>query len=114
MDLVVMELILWAALIFFFWALSDSLRRVESDIEALGLLKSGDLHSSTKHIHYVQPDKVIESIGTYKDADIYRYIVIAGISYQFEHVCPSDDATSLSEGQCCLAPGLIYGRIDTI
>jgi hypothetical protein len=108
MDLVVIELVLWAALIFFFWALKDSLSRLESDIEAAGLLPARKTKAPSKSCPYARPDKVIDPIGSYRDAQIYRYAIIKGKTYQFDHVCPPEEPLVLQEGQCWLTPGLVY------
>lgn len=108
MDFVIIELLLWAGLIFFFWVLKDNLGRMESDIETIELFNRDKIANSSRNVLYARPDKVIEPIGSYQDAQIYRYAIINGKNYQFDHVFPSGKPAPLQQGQRCLAPGLVY------
>ena len=112
MDLIAIELVLWAALIFFFWVLKDGLGNVEDDIEALGFNSQRRLSIASKHFSYDRPERVMEAIGNYMDSQIYRYVVIAGENYQFDHIYSSESAIQPEEGQRCLEPGLVYVRCD--
>jgi hypothetical protein len=107
MDLVLIELILWVGLLFFFWALKEGLGRVESDIEAMGLVRHGR-DSMTSATRYYAAERVAEPIGSYRDTQIYRYAVIQGRTYQFDRVCPADSGMALDPDERCLAPGLVY------
>jgi hypothetical protein len=107
MDVLLIEIVLWAGLIFFFWSLKDSLGHLESDLESVGLLESS---TSLKRLRYVQPDRVGEPIGRYNDAPIYRYALIEGENYQFDYILPSCAGTILTQDQRCLSPGLVYTR----
>lgn len=107
MDLLVIELILWAGLLFFFWALKDGLGRVESDLESLGLL-NGTQSDGANRLRFVRPERVAEPIGTYKDEPIYRYAYFDGQRYQFDHVLPADSRKLARENAFCLEPGLVY------
>jgi hypothetical protein len=108
MDAIFIQLVLWMCLIFFFWALKENLERVESDIDAGESSDSGKSDWRSKDSRYVRPEKVIDPIGSYQDAPIYRYAIIEGKRYQFDHVSPSVEQATLPEQQRCLAPGLIY------
>ena len=110
MDLIAIELILWAGLIFFFWAMKDILNHIESDIEGLGLNLGQHVSNPSKHFHFDQPDRLTESIGNYMDAPIYRRAVIAGEEYQFDHIVPAGTTMIPRDEQRCLAPGLVYVR----
>jgi hypothetical protein len=108
MELIVIEIFLWVGLIFFFWALKDGLGNVEADIDDPG---KADIHANTRPLtvrRFDQPESVSEAIGCYKDEPIYRYAIIDGQVYQFNHIYPFSTATSIPEGQRCVAPGLIY------
>jgi hypothetical protein len=109
MDLVLIELVLWAGLLFFFWALKDGLGRVESDIESLGLLHNSqqDIQSRRGFI-FERPERVEELIGSYRDAQIYRYAVIQGRLYEFDRICPNEKDMGIDKEERCLAPGLVY------
>ena len=109
MDLVLLELICWAGLLFFFWALKEGLGQVESDIESLGLVSNGR-HSvaADGHNRFDRPERVEEPIGSYRDTQIYRYAVIHGRTYQFDRVCPPDSGMKLEADERCVAPGLVY------
>lgn len=111
MDIILIELLLWAGLIFFFWALRDGLSHVESDIEALGF-NGQQIPTSLQHVRFERPDKVIETIGRYKDAQIYHYAIISGKPYQFDYILPAEDLMALRDDQRCLAPGLVYVRCN--
>jgi len=109
MDLVLIELVLWVGLLFFFWALKEGLGRVESDIEAIGLIRHGrDTLSSSSAIRYYAPEGVAEPIGSYRDTQIYRYVMIQGRTYQFDRIHPADSGMALDPDERCLAPGLVY------
>lgn len=110
MEIILIELLLWAGLIFFFWALKDGLSDVESDIEALGF--NAPLPASLRHLHYDRPERVSEAIGSYQGTQIYHYATFAGEKYEYDHVVPAESAMALEEGQRCLEPGLVYVRCD--
>jgi hypothetical protein len=104
-EIIVIELLLWAGLIFFFWALRDGLNQVEAEMEppelafeqAISILPSFD-----------RPDRLSEPIGRYRDAQIYRIAVFEGKSYQFQHILPWESLAFLVTGERCIAPGLVY------
>ena len=110
MDLIAIELLLWAGLIFFFWALKDALNHVESDIEALGFNAGRRASNLSTGFQYDRPDQLIEAIGNYMDIQIFRYAVIAGENYQFDHIFSSGSQMGPEDEQRCLAPGLVYVR----
>jgi len=113
METLIVELCLWALLIFFFWAFRQSIKHMKINIEALGLLESGQLAKPTPaHRIYDQPDKVLEVIGRYQEAPIYRYAMIDGQLYRFDHIDPVGPAAPLENENRCLAPGLIYVPIS--
>lgn len=109
MDLVLIELVLWVGLLFFFWALKEGLGHVESDIESLGLLQNGkQTLLQGGRAQFDPPERVAEPIGSYRDAQIYRYAVIRGQWYQFDRVCPPDSSMALGTEERYVEPGLIY------
>ncbi len=108
MEVIFIELILWAALIFFIWALKDNLGRVETDIEDLGMLRMDTRAPPPKRSGYQCADKVLDPIGRYCDAPIYQYALIGDQCYRFDHVSPDGAMTIVNEDECCLAPGLVY------
>ena len=108
MEIILIELLLWAGLIFFFWALKDGLGSVESDLEMLGLNAAGS--TSSPHLRYDRPERVSEAIGTYQGAQIYRYATFAGENYIYDHVLPASAAITLTGDQRCVEPGLVYIR----
>jgi 2-hydroxychromene-2-carboxylate isomerase len=63
------------------------------------------LSSSFRFEH---PDTVTEVIGSYMGTQIYRYAVIHGVEYQFDHIFPLKGKMQEDRRACCLAPGLIY------
>ena len=109
MDLVLLELVCWAGLLFFFWALKEGLGHVESDIEALGLASNGRHQASADgQTRFDRPERVEEPIGTYRDTQIFRFAVIHGRTYQFDRVCPPDSGMRLDADERCVAPGIVY------
>jgi hypothetical protein len=108
MDLVFLELLCWGGLLFFFWALKDGLGRVENDIESFGLFNLRPTMSAAGGRQYYRPEQVSEPIGSYRDAQIYRYIVIDGRTYQFDRVLPPESKAALQQDERCVAPGLVY------
>lgn len=109
MDIVLIELVLWAGLLFFFWALKEGLSHVESDIEALSLLPNARQSlSAGGRIRFDRPEQVEEPIGSYRDTQIYRYAMIHGRMYQFDRICPPDSGMSVDPDERCVAPGLVY------
>ena len=109
MDLVFIELVCWGGLLFFFWALKDGLGRVESDIESFGLFNNGrQTMSNGNNKRYYRPEHASEPIGSYRDAQIYRYVVIEGQTYQFDRVSPPESSIFLRYNERCVEPGLVY------
>lgn len=108
MDLVLLELVCWAGLLFFFWALKDGLGNIETDIESLGFAANAKQGVPGDRIRFERPERVEEPIGSYRDAQIYRYAVIHGRTYQFDRVCPPDSNIRLDADERCVAPGLVY------
>jgi hypothetical protein len=113
MEVILLELFLWAGLIFFFWALKDGLGNVEDDIENLGLLNSRRLTSASQAPIYDCPEKVLDVIGSYKDRPIFRYAVIQGLYYRFDHIYTPGIPVRVDKGARCLAPGLVYIPVDS-
>lgn len=110
MEIILMELLLWAGLIFFFWALKDGLSDVESDIESLGF--NVPLPPLPGNVHFDRPECVSEAIGSYQGEQIYHYATFCGEKYQYDHIVPAESKMSLEEGQRCLRPGLVYVRCE--
>jgi hypothetical protein len=108
MELIVIELFLWAGLIFFFWALKDGLSSVEADIDDLALLNSKQELPPARSAPIVRPEQVLDPIGRYQDAPIYQYAVIGGQYYRFDRVCPAGTGASTQEHERYVSPGLIY------
>jgi hypothetical protein len=109
MDLVLIELVLWAGLLFFFWALKEGLSHVESDIDSLGLMSNArQIASAAERLSFYRPDHVEEPIGSYRDAQIYRYAVIQGRVYQFDRILLPESAMTVDAEERCVAPGLVY------
>ena len=109
MDLVLLELVCWAGLLFFFWALKEGLGHVESDIESMGLVPNGrHLLPANGPIPFDRPERVEELIGSYRDTQIFRFAVIHGRTYQFDRVSPPDLGMRLEADERCVAPGLVY------
>jgi len=109
MDIVLLELVLWAGLICFLWAMKDSLGKIESELE-----KSAAQRAAGRGLHgndTAHADRLSDPIGRLGDATIYRFAMIDGQTYEFDHVAASRDAT-LATNQRWLPPGLVYSRHD--
>ena len=111
MDFILIEVLLWAALIFFFWALKDNLGRVEADIEDFGLLRMRGTSGKTEARGFDRADKLLEPIGHYRDTPIFQYAVIGDRCFRFDRVTP-DGPRSAGEDERCIAPGLIYVAVQ--
>jgi hypothetical protein len=107
MDFILIEVLLWAALIFFFWALKDNLGRVEADIEDFGLLRMRTTSQKTGARGFDSADQLLEPIGHYRDTPIFQYAVIGDRCYRFDRVTP-EGPRDAAEDERCIAPGLIY------
>lgn len=106
MNIVLIELILWTGLLFLFWALKDGLNKTESDIDMLGR------RHGRASMRYWRPQQVAELIGSYRGEQIYRYAVIDGQTYQFDHVCPAETEMPIDANERCVAPGLVYRECE--
>src|SRR3569833_2870933 len=60
------------------------------------------------HSLFVNPDQVIEPIGCYQECQIYRFAIVNGTTYRFDHILPAGTVPLVGEDRCCLAPGLVY------
>ncbi|SNS77263.1 hypothetical protein SAMN06265795_106126 [Noviherbaspirillum humi] len=112
MDLLWIELILWAAMLVLLWAMKDGLGRIESEIQASGPAGRNLRSNWAEAPAFVQATDLEEQIGILGDAPIYRYAVINGECYQFDHVLPARPSAVLRADQRCIAPGLVYVRYE--
>lgn len=108
MEVVMIELVLWAGLIFFLWVLKDSLCRLESEIEQSDGARKAPASGNGHMLARAATQILAEPIGTYGGAPIYRYAIIDGKTYCFDHVCLCHAGTALAPDQRCLEPGLLY------
>lgn len=106
MDIVLIELVLWAGLIFFLWVLKDTLGNIESELDRAAAQKAGA--TGVRRAGAAQPERLYEPIGSYGDTTIFRYAVIDGITYEFEYVSNVGPEISLAPQQRYVAPGFIY------
>lgn len=102
-----LEMILWAGLLFLFWGLKDGLGHVESEIETATL---GAAERKPEGRRFA-PERLFDKIGTYRDASIYRYAVFEGKRYEFDSVCTEKGKLRLRDHERYVEPGLIYVRI---
>ena len=111
MDILLIELVLWAGLLFLFWALKDGLERVETEIQSTDPAGAGfNIMAAASRPVFVRPTAVDELVGHYRDTPIYRYARVGSQQYQFDYVLPDLAALRLNEDQCVLEPGLVYVR----
>ncbi len=109
MEIILIELLLWAGLVFFFWALRDGLNHVEAELDARRG-EEADVRFTMSIINFDRAEDVREQIGRYRDAPIYRFATISGRIYQFAHILPCESFSLLQADERCLAPGLVYTR----
>jgi len=111
MDIVLLELVLWAGLICFLWVMKDSLGKIESELERTAAQKAagrGLRSEDTVHV-----DRLYDPIGRLGDTTIYRFAIIDDQNYEFDYVAAGKDLR-LAANQRCLPPGLVYTlREDT-
>jgi hypothetical protein len=106
MDVVLIELVLWAGLIFFLWVLKDTLSNMESELDHGTAQKAG----AGRVLSLARAERLSEPIGSYDGVTIYRYAVIEGKTYEFDCVSVAGMDVQLPPHQRCLAPGLIYSE----
>lgn len=111
MDIVLLELVLWAGLICFLWVMKDSLGKIESELERTAAQKAAGQDFRGKDTPHA--DRLSDPIGRLGDATIYRFAIIDGQAYEFDYVASSKDAP-LATHQRWLPPGLVYTRRDDI
>ena len=104
MDIVLIELVLWAGLIFFLWVLKDTLGNFESELERAATNKA----SAARKPGTVCPERLYEPIGSFGGATIFRYAVIDGDRYEFDYASSEGPGVSLGVDQRYIAPGLVY------
>jgi hypothetical protein len=107
MEILILELIWWAILFFFFWALRDASGRAQEDVDALALLNRQE-DALRQRIRFRRPEGMRDPIGRYMDQPIYRYVELNGRIYQFDRACPPDLAHTVDPDDLYVAPGLVY------
>jgi hypothetical protein len=104
-DIIFVQLVLWFGMLFLIWALKDSLGQVETTIDgAAG--PSAPPFEAGQVVVFSHPENVMQPIGVFQGEQIFRYALIDGRHYEFDHICVNEP--SLGQHQRCLAPGLIY------
>lgn len=104
MDIVLIELVLWAGLILFLWVLKDTMGNFESEIDRAGVNKAG----LARKAGAARPERLYEPIGSYGGATIFRYAVIDGERYEFDYASAGGPDAGLAANQRYVAPGLVY------
>lgn len=104
MDIVLIELVLWAGLIFFLWVLKDTLGKFETDLDRVAPSKA----DAATRPGLTEPDVLYEPIGSYGGATIYRYALINGKQYEFDYATTEGPSLRLGADQRLIAPGLVY------
>ena len=104
MDIVLIELVLWAGLIFFLWVLKDTLGKFESEIDRAAPNKP----DAAPRPGVARPDRLYDPIGSYGGATIFRYAVIDGEQYEFDYASSEGPGVRLGAHQRYIAPGLVY------
>lgn len=108
-ELVVYVLFVVFELLVLFWVTYFANAKIKSsDLEGGAESDSFFGQASPSTFRFVDPDHVSEPMGNYKGVQIYRYAVIGGVKFQFEHIFPSEGVVKIEKGARCLAPGLVY------
>lgn len=107
MELILIELMLWAGLAFFFWVMKNQLSQIETEIEKMGIPPSASLSISAEPLYEI-PERLFEEIGRYRDSPIHRLALIGGRFYRFDYICHDAKTSNLRPDQRCLKPGLVY------
>ena len=106
MELIAIDLILWLGFGLLLWALKDSFNTMQSDLR--NFRQPLRPRAEAKRDALAVPQRLIDPIGHYLDQQIYRYAIIDGRHYRFDHVCSKEMATRLMDTQRWVAPGLVY------
>lgn len=104
MEIVLIEIVLWAGLILFVWSMRDALGRIEIMMQSM----SADEPLPKPPPPLVKPEHVSDPIGKYQDQTIYRFAEIEGDCYQFEYLLPQSSGIVLHNDERCVPPGLVY------
>ena len=112
MDIVLIELVLWAGLVFFLWVLKDSLGNIESELDRATTRAAGA--GPPRRQGASRPERLFEAIGSYGETTIFRYAVIDGMTYEFDYVSSQGPETSLAPHQRYIAPGLVYSATSPV
>jgi hypothetical protein len=104
MNIVLIELVLWAGLIFFLWVLKDTLGNLESEIDRSASSKAD---AAGRQV-VARPERLYEPIGSYGGTTIFRYAVIDGERYEFDYASAAWPDISLGANQRYIVPGLVY------
>lgn len=104
MDIVLVELILWAGLILFLWVLKDTMGNFESEIDSAAISEP----PIPRKPSVANPERLYEPIGSYGGTTIYRYAVIDGEKYEFDYASSEGPGLRLGVNQRYIAPGLVY------
>lgn len=106
METIVIELLLWAGLLVFFWAMRDSLAEIEDDPDQQRRVHPRD--NDPAAVEFDEPETLLDAIGSYLDRPIYRYAIIGGKYYQFIHILTGASLVDHDERERLVAPGLVY------
>lgn len=109
MDIVLLEIVLWAGLVFFLWVLKDTLGNIESELDRAATQKAGA--GPPRHAGASHPEQLHDPIGSYGGATIFRYAVIDGVTYEFDYASNLGPAVSVAANQRYIAPGLVYSAV---
>lgn len=104
MDIVLIELVLWAGLIFFLWVLKDTLGNFESELDRAAINKAG----AARKPGAARPERLYDPIGSYGGATIFRFAVIDGERFEFDYASSEGPDVSLGADQRYIPPGLVY------
>lgn len=107
MEIILIELVLWAGFAVLFWVLRDKMKQQNSGVgpnpEQTGI-------NANEHgvVRFDRADELTEPIGTYQDAPIYLHARIGARNYVFSYVCAPEMRRDAQPDQRYLSPGLVY------
>jgi hypothetical protein len=121
MYTIILEIILWAGLLFFFWTLRDHLGRIEERLEETRMERSRQRRpvpgepeeagkAATRDSRFIEPEYLFEPLGTWEGHLIHRYAMIDGQTYEFDSILPPGLRFERPVNCRILQPGLVYVR----
>lgn len=113
MNIVLLEILLWAGLLYFFWSLRENLGKIEEIIDDPARQQAAKLAKNQALDPYCKADQLVEPIAAYMGHTIHQYAFSGGRRYRFDCILSRDEmlpphAVTSGVRSLILAPGLLY------